>query len=99
MWSRMASRLSMVVVASSAIITCATEEPHPDVDAAVNDAGVNADAEGPNGCFAGPSTPMTTVNPASRDPDLLARAATVYGSCGIQDDGIDRNLGFMWNED
>jgi len=93
MGSRRAIRISMVVVSCSAIITCATEVPDPSADA-----GANADVEGPNGCFAAPATPMTTPNPASRDPNLLARAATVVGSC-IEDDGIERNLGYMWNED
>jgi len=81
-----------MVVSCCAITTCANEEPPPS-----DDAGANMDVEGPNGCFAAPSMPMTS-NPASRDPDLLARAATVIGSC-IEDDGIERNLGFMWNED
>lgn len=94
MWTRTASRFSMLVVACAAIVTCANEDPHSDVDG-----GANEDVQGPNGCFARPMTPMATPNPTSRDPDLLARAATVYGSCGIQDDGIERNLAFMWNED
>jgi hypothetical protein len=90
----MASRFSIPLLACAAIVTCATEDSRPDVDG-----GTNADVEGPNGCFAGSITPAATPSPASRDPDVLARAAAVYGSCGIQDDGIERNLGFMWNED
>ena len=91
MGSRNGLRSWAAVIVSSTVITCASEHGFPNTD------GGNADVQGPNGCFAGPTAPMTT-GPASRDPGLLARAATVVGSC-IEDDGIERNLGHMWNED
>jgi hypothetical protein len=53
-----------------------------------------SDVLGPNGCYAEPDP--SPAFPASRDPDLIARAATVVGSC-IEDDGITRNIGYMWN--
>jgi hypothetical protein len=47
----------------------------------------------PNACGALRAAAPTL--PGSRDPKVLARAAVVVGSC-IADDGIDRNLDYMW---
>jgi hypothetical protein len=39
-----------------------------------------------------------TLEPTELDADVIAKAATVLGSCN-PDDGVDRNAGYMWTSD
>jgi hypothetical protein len=84
-------RRAFVVVASCcALLACSSARGPADAAASgVND----ANPAGPT-CV-GTRDPAPTV-PTSPDADVLARAATVVGSC-IPDDGIDRNLADMWH--
>ena len=36
------------------------------------------------------------VSPVELDPDVVARAGAVLGSCW-PDDGVDRNAGYLWD--
>jgi len=49
----------------------------------------------PNACNATADTTPNVPAPTSLDPDSVARAATVVGSC-IPDDGVARNAAHIW---
>jgi len=48
-------------------------------------------------CHADPDLTPTVPAPTALDPDLVARAAAVLGSC-IPDDGVPRNAAHVWLE-
>ena len=76
----------------------------PDASGAAADAAaVAADVVSSTNQDVAPTLPVCAATsapsprlPGSRDPDLLARAAAVVGSC-LSDDGINRTLSDMWN--
>jgi hypothetical protein len=76
----------------------ARDAPSQDGASSGTEGGVDSGEGGPAvaGCM-GTRNPAPNL-PGSRDPDLLARAATVVGSC-LPDDGIDRNLANIWHSD
>lgn len=61
-------------------------------------AGAGGDAGSPlRACKARPAASPSLPDPTELDPEVLARAAAVVGSC-IPDDGVARNAGHIWGE-
>ena len=93
-------RVSILVAATlccRSFLACSDEPRDDSGDGGVQkDAPATFDVAGPSGCYAVPQTPPGVS--AHRDPDLLAKAAAVAGSC-IEDDGIERMLASMWTSD
>ena len=59
--------------------------------------GARAGAGGPSVCRSEPDLTPSLPAPGALDPDLVARAAAVLGSC-IPDDGVARNATHLWLE-